>query len=270
MRPLALLLLAACVSSGASSGTGAAPGAAPGIAPGTPMTPGGWPMHALDRPQPAGVGTAPVPSPAPAPSDAILLFNGTSLDAWEMEDGAPAKWVVRDGYVEVAPGTGTLRTKQGFGDVQLHIEWMSPAPPKGTGQDRGNSGVFLMGRYEVQVLDSWDNRTYPDGQAGAVYGQFPPLANASRRPGEWQAYDIVFRAPRFDAAGAVTSRARLTVLHNGVLVQDAVELVGPTSNRERAPYEAHEARLPLSLQDHDHPVRFRNVWVRELAPLPAR
>jgi hypothetical protein len=166
--------------------------------------------------------------------------------------------------MEVVPGTGTLSTAQGFGDVQLHVEWMTPAPPKGTDQDRGNSGVFLMGLYEVQVLDSYGSVTYPDGQAGAVYGQYPPLVNASRAPGQWQAYDIVFHRPRFDGAGALASPATMTVFHNGVLVQDHVTLTGPTGHQVRPPYAAHPDRLPLSLQDHGHPVRYRNIWLREL------
>jgi hypothetical protein len=162
-------------------------------------------------------------------------------------------------------GTGGIETKQSFGDVQLHIEWMAPSPAVGTSQDRGNSGVFFgAGRYEVQVLDSYQAATYPDGQAGALYGQFPPLVNPTRPPGEWQAYDIVFEMPRFDASGALLKRARATVFLNGVLVQNAKELIGPTTNKVRTPYSAHPAALPLSLQDHNHPVRFRNVWVREL------
>ena len=233
----------------------------------TPPMP--WPVHDTTRPPPVVVtpGSASATPLAP-PSDAVVLFGGSDLSAWEMEDGTPAKWAVRDGYFEVVSGTGTMRTRRGFGDVQLHIEWMAPAPPRGTGQDRGNSGVFLMGMYEVQVLDSYENRTYPDGQAAAIYGQYPPLVNASRPPGEWQSYDIAFRAPRFDASGTVTSPARITVLHNGVLVQDAVELTGPSGHHSRPPYQAHAGQLPLSLQDHGHPVRFRNVWVRELEELP--
>lgn len=228
-----------------------------------------WPIHDTTRTQPPVVTPAAAPARlAPPPSDAVVLFDGSSLAQWEMEDGTPAKWAVRDGYFEVVAGTGMLRTKQGFGDVQLHLEWMAPSPPRGEGQDRGNSGVFLMGRYEVQVLDSYGSRTYPDGQAAALYGQYPPLVNASRPPGEWQSYDIVFRAPRFDAAGQVTAPAHVTVLHNDVLVQDAVELTGPTGHHQRPPYQAHAAQLPLSLQDHGHPVRFRNVWVRELKALP--
>ena len=174
------------------------------------------------------------------------------------------RWRIVDGAMEVVAGTGGIQTREDFGDVQLHVEWMSPAPPRGTDQDRGNSGVFFMGMYEVQVLDSWENVTYADGQAAALYGQYPPLVNASRKPGEWQSYDIVFRRPRFDASGKVTSPARVTVLHNGVLVQDNVELTGPTGHYSRPPYAAHADRLPVSLQDHGHPVRFRNFWVRSL------
>ena len=263
MRPIAatsVLLLVACTSATTTSSS-------------TTMTNPlmTWGVHDPNRPQPPVVTPGPAPStPIAPPSDAIVLFDGTSLAEWVSNDsaGGPARWIVRDGYFEVAPGTGGIRTRQGFGDVQLHIEWMAPSPPRGEGQDRGNSGVFLMGMYEVQVLDTYGNRTYPDGQAGAVYGQYPPLVNASRPPGEWQTYDIAFRAPRFDASGAVTSPARITVLHNGVLVQDAVELTGPSGHRSRPPYQAHADRLPISLQDHDHPVRFRNVWVRELKPLP--
>ena len=144
------------------------------------------------------------------------------------------------------------------------MEWAAPVPARGSGQNRGNSGVFLMGRYEVQVLDSYQNVTYPDGQAGAIYGQYPPLVNASRPPGEWQTYDIFFRAPRFDARGLVATPARMTVIHNGILVQDNVVLLGPTSNQKRDPYEAHPDRLPIQLQDHGDPVRFRNIWIRDL------
>src|SRR5215207_9473140 len=163
-----------------------------------------WPVHALDRPQPVVVRTA-SPRVVPPPSDAVVLFDGTSLAAWRSQEDTtkPARWRVTDGYLEVARGTGGIETRRAFGDVQLHVEWASPATPRGEGQERGNSGVFLMGRYEVQVLDSYGNRTYPDGQAAALYGQRPPLVNASRPPGEWQSYDIVFRRPRFDAAGAL-------------------------------------------------------------------
>lgn len=223
-----------------------------------------WPIHAMNRPQPPVVDPGPAPPPAAAPSDAIVLFDGQNLSQWTGSDGTPARWKVEHGYMEIVPGTGTISTTRGFGDCQLHIEWATPATPHGTGQERGNSGVFLMGRYEVQVLDSYRNPTYPDGQAGAVYGQYPPLVNASRPPGAWQSYDIIFRRPRFDARGQLVRPARLTVFHNGVLVHDAVALTGPTAHGERPPYQAHPDRLPLSLQDHGNPVRYRNIWLREL------
>jgi len=231
-----------------------------------PMSADGWPMHSMDRPQPRVVRPGAVIAPIAPPSDAIVLFDGTSLAHWRTADSvpAPARWRLVDGAMEVVRGSGSVQTAQGFGDVQLHVEWRAPTPPSGTGQNRGNSGVFLMGRYEVQVLDSHENVTYPDGQAGAIYGQYAPLVNASRPPGEWQSFDIVFRAPRFGAQGHVLSPARMTVIHNGTLVQDNVTLVGPTSNQRRDPYEAHPDRLPILLQDHGDPVRFRNIWVREL------
>ncbi len=224
-----------------------------------------WPQHSRERPV-APIVTPGAPAlPVPPPSDAIVLFDGTSLAKWEDSKGAPAKWkLIGGGAMEVAPGTGGIQTHDGFGDAQLHVEWMSPNPPKGKDQDRGNSGVFLMGKFEVQVLDSYDNVTYADGQAASIYGQYPPLVNVSRKPGEWQSYDIVFHRPHFDAAGKLTKPARFTVFHNGVLVQDDVEPVGPTANMRRPPYEAGPDRLPLGLQDHEHPVRFRNIWIRDL------
>lgn len=223
-----------------------------------------WPQHSMDRPRPPLVQPAPETAPVPPPADAIVLFDGKDLSQWRDKEGGPAKWTLRDGYIEVNPGTGTLASARGFGDVQLHIEWATPSPPHGEGQDRGNSGVFLMGIYEVQVLDSYQNDTYPDGQAGAIYGQDPPLVNVCRPPGAWQTYDIVFRRPRFKPDGTLESPARMTVFQNGVLIHDNYALLGPTSNRVRAPYRAHADRLPLSLQDHGHRVRYRNVWVREL------
>jgi Domain of Unknown Function (DUF1080) len=199
------------------------------------------------------------------PSDATVLFDGKNLSAWRTAaDGSPAKWQVRDGYVEVVPGTGDIQTAQSFGDCQLHIEWATPATVKGEGQERGNSGVFLMGRYEIQVLDSYDNTTYFHGQAGAVYKQYAPLVNASRPPGQWQSYDIIFRAPRFDEQGKVTERARVTVLQNGVLIQNNVEIYGITYNDRPALYIAHPPEQPLRLQDHGNPVRYRNIWIRPL------
>ena len=225
---------------------------------------GKWPPNSMDRPRPAVVDPGPERPPAPAPSDAIVLFDGTSLSGWESDSGKPARWTVRDGYMQVAPGTGAIRTKRAFGSVQLHIEWASPAPAKGEGQDRGNSGVFLMGHYEIQVLDTWHNLTYADGMAGAENVQTPPLLNATHAPGRWQTYDIVFHRPVFDQSGKVVTPARVTVLHNGVLVQDNTEITGWTVHAEVAKYQPHADRLPLVLQDHAHPVRYRNIWVREL------
>jgi hypothetical protein len=225
---------------------------------------GEWPIHSLDRPQPAVVDPGPPPDPSPLPSDAVVLFDGTDLSSWRAEDGGPAPWRMVEGAIEVAPHTGSLVSRDSFGDIQLHIEWRTPAEIAGEGQERGNSGVYLMGRYELQVLDSHDNPTYPDGQAGAIFGQYPPLVNASRGPGEWQSYDVVFHAPRFDDAGELVGPARMTVFHNGVLVQDDVELTGPTAFQARPPYEPHPPRLPISLQDHEFPVRYRNIWLREI------
>jgi hypothetical protein len=200
----------------------------------------------------------------PAPSDAVVLFGGQDLSLWEDAKGEPAKWKVEAGYVEVVAKTGSVRTKQGFGDCQLHVEWAAPAVVSGEGQERGNSGVFLMDTYEIQVLDSYDNRTYADGQAAAIYGQYPPLVNASRKPGEWQAFDVIFRRPRFEADGKLVEPARMTVFHNGVLVHDNDELTGPTAHKARPTYKVHADKLPLSLQDHGNPVRYRNIWLREL------
>ena len=199
----------------------------------------------------------------PAPSDAIVLFSGMDLSGWRSATGEPAPWRTEDDYMEIVPGSGAIRTDQSFGDCQLHLEWRAPLPVTGSGQDRGNSGVYFMERYEVQVLDSYDNATYPDGQAAAVYGQYPPLANASRPPGEWQTYDVIFRRPHFSEDGALVRPATITLFHNGVLVQDHVELKGPTGQYPPE-YQYHPDKLPLGLQDHASPVRYRNVWIREL------
>jgi len=223
-----------------------------------------WAIHDLNRPLPPVVDPGPAGPPLPAPADAVVLFDGKDLSQWEDGKGGPAGWKVENGYAEVVAKTGAIRTKKGFGDCQLHIEWAAPAGVKGESQERGNSGVFLMDIYEVQVLDSYDNRTYADGQAAAVYGQYPPLVNACRKPGEWQSYDIVFGRPHFDAAGKVLQPARMTVFHNGILVHDSVELTGPTGHKARPPYKPHADKLPLSLQDHGNPVRYRNIWLREL------
>ncbi|HTI05086.1 MAG TPA: DUF1080 domain-containing protein [Gemmatimonadales bacterium] len=212
----------------------------------------------MDRPRP------PVVNPGPPPSDAVVLFDGKDLSQWRSEDSTPAKWTVANGYMEVKAGTGMIQSARGFGDVQLHLEWATPAAVQGESQERGNSGVFLMGIYELQVLDSYQNDTYPDGQAGAVYGENPPLVNPTRGPGQWQTYDVVFHRPHFKSDGTLESPARMTVFLNGVLIQDNFELVGPTANRARPPYKAHPDKLPLKLQDHGNPVRYRNIWVREL------
>ena len=227
-----------------------------------------WLEHDRDRPM------APVITPATAstdaapgkpPSDATVLFDGKDISSWVSLDGSPTRWIVRDGYLECVRGSGYVRTLQNFGDCQLHVEWAAPTPARGEGQGRGNSGVFFgLDRYEIQVLDSYNAKTYADGAAASVYGQYPPLVNASRPPGEWQTYDILWTAPRFETDGKLKSPARVTVLHNGVLVQNNVELTGPTSWLERAPYRAHPEKQPISLQDHGNPVRYRNIWVREL------
>ncbi|MBN2216164.1 MAG: DUF1080 domain-containing protein [Pirellulales bacterium] len=208
-------------------------------------------------PAPPVVDPGPVGGP---PSDAIVLFDGKNLSQW---DGGE-NWLVRDGAAIV--GKGNISTKQSFGDCQLHVEWASPKEPKGSDQSRGNSGVYLMGRYEVQILDSYQNETYADGQAGAIYKQSPPMVNACRPPGQWQTYDVIFHAPRFTPDGAVERPATITVLHNGVVIQDHFQLAGGTFWHKPPEYEPHAERLPILLQNHGAPVRFRNIWVRELVP----
>lgn len=208
-------------------------------------------------------------SPNGVPSDAVVLFDGTNLDAWKTTKADSPGWRIDNGAMVVVPKAGNIESKASFGDIQLHLEFRTPTPPKGEGQSRGNSGIFFMGLYELQVLDSYQNKTYVNGQAGSVYKQYPPLVNASRPPGEWQSYDAIFTAPRFDEAGKLLSPARLTVLHNGVLVQNNVEIRGATAWRGSASYKAHPAKLPIRLQDHDSTVAFRNIWVRELDTAPA-
>lgn len=226
-----------------------------------------WKVGDETRPRPPVIepGTASTDAnPGRPPSDAIILFNGIDLSEWRTGDNEKAKWTVRDGYMECVKGAGSIYSVKKFGDCQLHVEWSAPLPVKDEGQGRGNSGVYMMSNYEVQVLDSYQNDTYPDGQAAAIYGQFPPLVNACRPPGDWQTYDIVFHRPYFDARGRVIKPARLTVLHNGILVQDNVELLGPTTHELILPYHYHEGKLPILLQNHKNPVRYRNIWVREL------
>ncbi|MBL9122174.1 MAG: DUF1080 domain-containing protein [Planctomycetaceae bacterium] len=227
-----------------------------------------WLAHDMQRPRPPVVAPAASDCPAPPPADAVVLFDGKDLSGWRDAEGGPAKWIARDGYMESVPNSGYIYSAGKFGDVQLHVEWAAPLPAKGRSQGRGNSGVFLMGLYEVQVLDSYDNETYADGQAAAIYGQYPPLVNACRPPGEWQSYDIFFRRPRFHADGTVERKARITVVHNGILVQDNVEIWGPTAWLQNRPYEPQEPKLPISLQDHGNPVRYRNLWLRELPETP--
>jgi len=226
-----------------------------------------WKIHDTDRPVPPVI-NAGTPStqdsPGRPPSDAVVLFDGKDLSHWSHKDGSPAKWKVEQGYAEVVAKTGNIYTREAFGDCELHVEFAEPVPPKGESQERGNSGVFLMGLYEIQVLDSYENKTYADGQAASVYGQYPPLVNASRPPGQWQSYDILFHGPRFDKDGKLLRPARVTVLHNGVLVQDNVELTGPTAHKARPPYSPQPEKLPLALQDHGNSVRYRNIWIREL------
>jgi hypothetical protein len=236
-------------------------------------TPGNrWRQHDIHRPKPPIVEPAEAGIAAKPPKDAVVLFNGSSLDAWQFASGEPAKWKVAEGYFEIIPGAGPIETKAKFGDIQLHLEWAAPKPPEGTGQNRGNSGVFLMHDFEIQVLDSYKADTYADGQAGAIYGQYPPLFNATRPPGEWQTYDIAFRRPRFDTAGKLIEPARVTVFLNGILVQNNEEPFGPTSWLKWLPYEDRGGHGSIFLQDHGHPVRYRNIWLRELperaAPTP--
>lgn len=221
-----------------------------------------WAVHDKNRPQPKVV--APGKQPGQPPSDAIILFDGSDLSQWvSTKDNGTAQWKVENGYMEVVKKSGSLRTKHSFGDCQLHIEWAIPAVVKGEGQHRGNSGIYLMGRYEVQVLESYNNTTYPDGQAAAIYGQNPPMVNVCRPPGQWQSYDIIFRRPDFKSLTPAT----ITVLHNGVLVQDHWVLEGTTAHKKRAKYAEHEGKLPLTLQNHGDPVRYRNIWIRELPEL---
>jgi hypothetical protein len=212
-----------------------------------------WPEPAIVDPGMAGIGD----SPGKAPSDAIVLFGGENLDAWE----GGKRWKIADG-VATAAGGG-ITTKQGFGDCQVHVEFATPDKVEGSGQGRGNSGVYLMGRYEVQILDSHDNKTYYDGQCGSIYKQQPPMVNASRQPGQWQALDILFTAPKFDKEGRLLTPGYVTVLHNGIVIHNHFELQGSTSYTEPPKYTAHGEREPLQIQFHGNPVRFRNVWVRE-------
>jgi hypothetical protein len=238
------------------------------------MTIDGIMVHETDpaiQPQPKIV-TPVIPAckePGSAPSDAVVLFDGTekTLDNWTDTKGRKSKWGFVDGALESVKDAGLIRSKQEFGSCQLHIEFATPKTVKGTGQGRGNSGVFLMGEYEIQILDSYNNTTYPDGQAGAIYGRSKPLVNASLPPGQWQSYDIIFHRPIFDSKGDVVKKATFTVLHNGVLIQDHYKVTGGTSWRgphSISEYKPHGDKGPIIMQDHGNPVRFRNIWVRPL------
>jgi len=231
-----------------------------------------WEVHDPNRPLPPVVAPG-QPSTqeqvGTAPSDAIVLFDGKSTDALSKDNnGEPVGWrITEDGALATVPRAGNIQTKQAFGDMQLHVEWKTPSSQaERSGQGRGNSGIFIMERYELQVLDNKDNNTYADGMAGSIYGQTPPLANVGRGIDQWQTYDIVWRAPRFDADGNLVKPATITVLLNGVLVQDHTEVLGPTKHKVRTEYTAHADKLPLVFQNHGEEAHYRNIWVRELAP----
>jgi hypothetical protein len=236
----------------------------------TPILPNQpWHVHDSDRPHPPLV--TPGSTPGAPPSDAVVLFDGKDLSKWGQRGRGPnagkllePKWKVVNGAIETVPNTGDLVTREKFGDCQLHIEWLEPSALQGTSQGRGNSGVYFMSRYEIQVLDPWKNPTYADGQAGAIYGQWPPLVNPGRQPDQWQVYDIVFEAPRFDGS-KVVKPAYFTVFFNGVMVHNHKESLGPSIYRRVASYSPHGPEEPLSLQDHKQTVRFRNIWIRRLA-----
>lgn len=226
----------------------------------TPRLPSGWRVHDPDRPRPVVV--SPAPRLGDAPSDAIVLFDGSDLSQWMGVKEEKALWKIEDGVL-VCSSVGDMKTRKMFSDCQLHIEWQTENPPRGDSQHRGNSGIFFMDRYEVQILDCFENPTYADGSAGAVYGQSPPLVNVCRKPGEWQTYDIVFLAPRFKGTELV-SPAYVTVFLNGVLVQHKTEILGSTRHRTLPKYSPHEPTGPIRLQDHQNPTRFRNIWIREV------
>jgi hypothetical protein len=230
----------------------------------TPIIPGTkWHVHDPNRPKP------PVITPperfsqgAAAPSDAIILFNGKDFSNWQGQQGE-VKWKLEGDYMETTK-SGRIRTKDEFGDFQLHLEFATPSKVEGKGQGRGNNGLNIFGKYEIQILDSYQNETYADGQASAIYGQFPPLVNASKPPGEWQTYDVIFEAPRWDEAGKLTKKAHVTVLHNGVVVHHRRELHGPTGHRNIGNYNRPQSKGFIELYEHGNPVRFRNIWIRPL------
>jgi hypothetical protein len=281
MKPLLLIAAAAALAAQQSSQPTPPPAAKKG--PGIPASAGDdvrgyndtpqipnqkWKVHDMNRPRPVKVNPAPYVLQA-APADAIVLFDGRDLSKWEQQVRGGAvqdpKCKVENGYIEIVPRTGRIRTKDKFGDCQLHVEWMVPKEAVGEGQSRGNSGIELMSRYEIQVLESHTNLTYADGGAGAMYGMWPPLVNPSRPQGEWNVYDIFFEAPKFEGDKLVKP-AYFTVLYNGVLVQNHKEQLGATIWRQNAKYTPHAAEEPLSLQDHSQPVRFKNIWIRKIQP----
>jgi hypothetical protein len=233
----------------------------------TPYLPGGkWRVHDSKRPQPKKVraGTCSTQdAPGLPPSDAIILFDGKDLSQWRTANGGPAGWKVQDGYAEIVPKSGDIYTREEFGDIQLHVEWRTPSPLKADNSWQGNSGVFLYGYYEVQVFESSRNLIYADGQAGALYGQYPPLVNPSREPGEWQTFDIIFMVPKFKN-GKLETPAYFTVLQNGVVVHNHVAGMGDSRHRHLAEYVDHGPKGPIRLQDHGDLDRYRNIWVRPL------
>jgi hypothetical protein len=233
----------------------------------TPLIPGTqWHVHDGDRPQPRVVTPgATFSHMAPPPSDAKVLFDGKDFSHWQLGNGSAPKWKIENGYMEVVGKSGSIQTKEKFADFQLHLEFATPSKVEGSSQGRGNSGILFNGVYEVQVLDSYNNPTYPDGQAGALYGQTPPLVNASKAPGEWQSYDIIFESPRWDESGKLVKKANVTVIHNGVLLHHKKEYTGHTPHRNNGHYnKPHPPEMFIQLQDHDNPTRFRNIWLRSI------
>ena len=240
----------------------------------TPLEPDGkWHVHDPARPQPPVVTPgAAFSTGATAPSDAEVLFDGHGLEKWQTMQGTPALWKTNEDFVETAARGGSIRTRDAWADFQLHVEWAAPTPAHGEGQGRGNSGILINNMYEVQVLDSYQAKTYADGQAAAIYGQHPPLVNASKPPGEWQSYDIIFESPRWNDKGELTKKAVITVLHNGVVAQNHYELIGGTDGiNSGVPYKsaskyppAHAPEVFIALQDHANPVHYRNIWIRSL------
>jgi hypothetical protein len=232
----------------------------------TPLIPGTqWHVHDSDRPHP------PIVKPgerfsqgAQPPSDAVVLFNGKDFSKWQSAKGDDVTWKIESDYMEVTPKSGIIRTRDEYGDFQLHLEWATPTKVEGEGQGRGNNGVNIFGRYEVQILDSYDNITYADGQAGALYGQFPPRVNASKPPGEWQTYDIIFEGGRWDESGKMLRKTAITVIHNGCVLHHRTELLGGTTHRRVVDYKPHPAKGRIELYEHGNPVRFRNIWIRPL------